>query len=338
MLAILVMTPLRVSYTIETMLATVPIREWRVERGADGIVCANLMDLQSGLLLHSLQLDFERGDQVNIRYHLDGQGSPVVAEGQKIITVESAELEQRIIQVASQLRVEEHNKQALATGQKRQLIQQMQAQVELAKQELSLQQKNFERIKELYEKEVVPLAEYERATTAYQEALANVNIAEKALEVAITGEKAETVAVAIARINALKSELEFLRRRKSDYELNSPLSGFATYETTPNGVAFVVKDTSALILQIPLKMREQQFLMPGQLVRVKIKDTGQIIEAHIASVDAQPKLFGGEWALVLNVVPEAGQKVPLWPVPVRCELILGKVTLREFLRRAIRWQ
>ena len=332
------MAPIQVPYTIESVAVVVPAREWRVSTEANGLITADLLDRQSGLLMNSIQLNFERGDQVHIRYHLDDTHPGFVAEGEKVITVESAELEQRIIQLASQLLVEEQNKRALITGQKRELIKQLQAEVELARENLSLQQKNFERIKGLYEGKVVALAEFEIAQTAFNEAQANVGIAEKAVEVARTGEKAETIAVANARINALKSELEFLRRKKQDYELVCPLSGSASYLTDAQGTAFVVRDTAQLTLQIPVRMRDRQFLVPGQPVWVKIRETGQQVRATLTTIETEPRLLGGQAAVIVNTVPAKGQHLPQGQFPLRCELRLGKVTIKEFLRRAIRWQ
>ena len=338
LLAVIVMTPVRVPYNIESVVVAVPGKEWKVAKDANGIITANLLDMQNGLLLNAVQLNFERGDQVNIRYHLDEQHPTYVAEGKKVITVASIELEQRLIQVESQLLVEERNKAALATGQKPELITQLEAELELARQTLDLQQKNFRRVKGLFEKEAVSQAEFEQAETALNEALSNVKIAEEAIQVARTGEKPETIAAANARIGALKAELDVLRRKKAGYELASPISGKASFVSTPEGDAFVIRDTSVMTLQIPVKMRDQNFLTPGQQVKVKIRETGLVIPARLESIDPTPQLLGGETCVIVHAVPEKAGAPGLWSVPMRCELQLGKVTIREYLRRAIRWQ
>ncbi len=332
------MAPIEVPYTIESVVVAVPAKEWKVTRDANGIITANLMDRQHGLLVSSTQLNFERGDQVNIRYHLDELHPTYVAEGKKVITVESIELEQRLIRAASQLRVEERNREALATGQKPELITQLEAEVDLARQTLDLQQKNFNRIKGLYENEAVSQAEFEQAETALNEARVNVKIAAEALQVARTGEKPESIAAANARIKALKAELEILRRKKEGYELASPISGKASYETGPGSEAFVIRDTSALTLQIPVKMRDRNLLVIGQPVRLKIRETGRLIPARLESIGPEPQLLGGELTVIVNAVPENAGTIANWSVPMRCELDLGKVTIREFLRRAVRWQ
>lgn len=332
------MAPIYVPYTLESVVIAIPSKEWKVARDANGIITANLLDKQSGLLLNSLQLNFERGDQVNIRYHLDKARPSLVTEGNTVITVESAELEQRLLQIESQLLVEKQNKIALETGQKSELIRQLQAQVVLEKEALDIQQKNFTRVKGLYENEAVALAELEFAQNDLNEAQVNVGIAEKAVEVAQTGEKAETIAVANARIQSLKTDLEFLRRKKADYLLKSPLTGYASYVSSLNGEAFVIYDTSAVSLQIPVRLRDQGYLRPGQAVKIAIRDTGQKIPAKIISIDSNPQLLGGELAVFVIAEPEEAANIPNWEVPMRCELNCGSVTIREFLHRAIRWQ
>lgn len=337
-LTAIVLAPIQVPYTIGSVVVMVPAKEWKVARDANGIITANLLDRQTGLLLNSVQLNFERGDQVNIRYHLDEMHPTFVSEGKKVITVESIELEQRLIQIASQLLVEERNKEALATGQKPELITQLEAELELARQNLDLQQKNFERIKGLYEHEAVPQAEYERSETALNQARSDVRIAEEALNVARTGEKPETIAAARARINALEAELEVLRRKKEGYELTSPISGRASYMNSPEGEAFVIYDTSMVTLQIPVRMKDQDVLVPGQQALVKISDTGQSVPVRLESIVMEPQLLDGELTVLVNAVSEKPVATVRWNLPMRCELDLGKVTIREFLRRAIRWQ
>jgi len=181
-----------------------------------------LYDHRTGLVSNQSDFQFDRGDQVKVRFKEGWKSGDRVRTGEKVATISSNRLGEELIKLRNQLAVEEANLGVVASGQKPQVIGQSEEEVNLAKADLALRKQNLERTRQLHVDGLIPLTQLEQAENTYNESLARLRIAEKSLQAQSTGEKPEAVSLALSRITSLRREIAFLEGKSNRYVVNAP--------------------------------------------------------------------------------------------------------------------
>ncbi len=338
LLVALAFVPLDVPYRIESVAKILPARQWALLKTSDGALSATLYDHRTGQALAQEGYEFDRGDLVQVRFKEKWQSGRSVRAGETLATISSNQLGERLIQLKNQLAIEQANLGVIATGQKPQVITRLEEEINLAKADLDLRRKTLERARQLHADGLLPATELDQAENAYSESLARVRVAEKSLAVGASGEKQETVSLAASRIASLQKEIEFLENKQRKYTLAAPFDGQARFETTLEGDRLLVEDTSAVILQIPVRLRDSRFVAAGQKIELLLIDNQITASATILEVGARVEILNREQAVIVKAVVENGAASLTPGMPVRCRIDCGPVRVVEFLRRSIRWQ
>jgi hypothetical protein len=338
LLAAVVFAPVDVPFTIESVAKALPVRQWALLKSSDGGLSVTLYDHRTGLVSNQEGYQFDRGDLVRVRFNDGWKSGASVRAGEKVATITSNQLGEQLVQLKSELAVEQANLGVIASGQKPQVITQLEEEINLAKADLELRKKTLERTRQLHADGLIALSGLEQAENAYHESLARVRVAEKTLLVAGSGEKPETVSLASSKIASLQKQIEFLENKQHKYALTAPFDGQVRFETTPEGDRLLVEDTSAVILQIPVRLRDSRFVRTGQDIELQLLDNQTRIAATVLEVGARVEVLNREQVIIVKAAA-GGYGASLPPgMPVRCRIECGKVRVAEFLRRSIRWQ
>jgi hypothetical protein len=338
LLAAIVFAPFDVPFTVESVAKVLPTRQWALLKRADGSLSLTHYDHRTGLVSHQEGYQFDRGDQVQVRFNDGWKAGSSVRAGEKVATIASNRLVEQLLQLKSELAVEQANLGVVATGQKPQLIRQLEEEINLARADLELRRKTLDRTRQLHSDGLVPLMELERAENAYNESMARAQVAEKKLAVNSTGEKQETVSLAASKIASLQKEIAFLENKQNKYVLTAPFDGQVRFETTPDGDRLLLEDTSVVILLIPVRLHDSRFVRPGQNVALHLVDNQTAITASVLEIGSRVEILNREQVVIVKAAA-GGYGASLQPgSPVRSRIDCGKVRVAEFLKRSIRWQ
>ncbi|MCB9284010.1 MAG: hypothetical protein H6563_08055 [Lewinellaceae bacterium] len=331
-----IFAPVDVPYSLESVAKVIPARQWILTKRLDGSLTVTLHDNRTGQLQEAEGYQFDRGDLVQMQFGNADSSGLIVKKGAVVATILSNRLDEQIVQLKNQLQVELANREVVATGEKQELIRQLTEELNLARENLKLQKKTYDRAKALVADGVIAQAEWEQAENAHDAAIVQVKVAEEALTVATTGEKAETVSQAASRIQSLQQQIAFLENKQQRYLLTAPFEGTLRTENTPDGDRIVLEDTSASILIIPIRLRDSRFVQPGQEIDLKFPDNQQTFTSFVLETSTQVALLGRDQVVTVKAMTKE-KNLPAG-MPLRCTINCGNVRIIEFLKRSIIWR
>ncbi|MFH1452829.1 MAG: efflux RND transporter periplasmic adaptor subunit [Armatimonadota bacterium] len=146
-----------------------------------------------------------------------------VKAGQKIATIDDAELKDFVAQAEQQLKVIVANLKDLQSGLRHQEIQQAQANLNAAQADFVNAEKNYKRYKELYENGAVAAQQLDESTRMYSTAKAKRKAAEEALSLAKAGFRSEQIIAAEHRVKQAEAALAQAQEQLKNTVIYSPV-------------------------------------------------------------------------------------------------------------------
>ncbi len=321
---IIILLPIEFESTLKFTGRLYPAREWILSRGADGELIASLHDYKDGTLQSYNVAQIIRGDFV--KFNLKAV-QDIVKSGDTIGIFYSSEIEHQLTRLKGLLDVEIATLEFYLSGEKSAIIQEALKRYEQAKEQAESQRKIFERTKILYEKNLIPLQEFEIAQTMLKVYETNVEIAKAQLENVSTGAKAEQIKMIKANIKMLQKEIEVLEKRLKDFILISPISGVVN-RTFSQDTIITIADTSELVALFPINLSDASKIKPGQKVQVKEDET---LKGMINKISKNVKFIGGQQVIFCTAVFKNGKTFLKPGAMITCSVSLGKVKPLEMI-------
>lgn len=282
-------------------------------------------------------LSFEVGGTVK---HVPVELGDKVKKGELLIQLDEANIRNQIKQAESALQVAKANLANIKAGSRPENIQISEAQLKQAQANLELQAKNLERMKTLYEEELISKQQYDSAVAAYNSAAAQARVAEESLSLAKQGASKETLEVAEAQVKQAAVALEIVESQLEKTRLNAPFSGYVTMikisegEMAAPGVPVVgLADLSKVNAVGYVGQSMINALSVGQTVSVSVRTNSEVeyingdlivlssmvdpqlrtYEFKIALENGSEKLKGGMVGEAFFVVRESNPANPVAP-------------------------
>jgi HlyD family secretion protein len=148
-----------------------------------------------------------------------------VREGQVLARLDTSRLEPQVAQAVAQVAAQRAAVDRLHHGSRPEEIAQARANLESAKANALNARKQYERKKALFEKNAGSQQDADTAKAALDVADAQVEVNQKALDLAIAGPRQEDIAQAEAQLAGNEAQLRFLRQQLADAELKAPTDG-----------------------------------------------------------------------------------------------------------------
>jgi hypothetical protein len=331
LLVAIIFAPIDVPFTVESVAKAMPVRQWILVKNTDGSLTAALHNHRTGTFSDADAFQFDRGDLVEMKF-----GSGKIKEGEPVVTITSNRLDEQLVRLKNQLAIEQANLNVVSTGEKQELRKRLEEEINLAKADLKLRKKLLDRAKLSYEEGLVALQDLEIAENAYNESVAQVRVAEEALEVGATGEKQETRRLSASRIESLKREISFFERKQDQYIIPAPFEGLLRSETTVDGDRLLLEDTSETVLFIPIRLKDSPYVLPGQTIELNWTDRAMTFSCEVLEVGERVELLNRDQVVTIKAVTHE-KNLPSG-MPIRCRIHCGEVRVAEFLKRSIRWQ
>lgn len=282
-------------------------------------------------------LSFETGGTVQqVLVELGNQ----VKKGELLIQLDEANIRNQVKQAESALAVAKANLANLKAGSRPENIQISEAQLKQAQANLELQTKNLERMKKLYEEELISKQQYDGAVASYNSAVAQARVAEESLSLARQGASKEALEVAEAQVKQAMVGLEIAESQLEKAKLLAPFSGYVTMlrisagEMASPGMPIIgLADLSKVNAVGYVGQSLINALSVGQSVSVSVRTNGELeyingdivvlssmvdpqlktYEFQIALANGSEKLKGGMVGEAFFVVRESSPENPVVP-------------------------
>ena len=327
--------PIKVHYSFDATAIVYPTKEWYFSRGQDDSYVSELHDFKTNVISNLKGYKFERGDIAEVDLREDLISGGIISETDTIAYIHSFDIESKIIELESLIAVEKASLKVNLAGEKKTLIDQAQQSLQYAKQQLVLEEKNYNRQLKLHNDSIISQAEFEIYENAYYLAEINVQIAHNELLNIETGRKSEEIEYIIKKIDSYTREIELLKKQQSQYYIIPPISGKLSFNTVLNGLV-TVSDFSQFLLKIPVKVYNIQYLDRISGIRFSIPGYDDEMEASFIDLDENVNLLSNQQMVIAKALVNKSVQGIYAGMAVKCSVICDEITIFEFLKRGIR--
>lgn len=329
---------IQIVFSFRTTGVIYPIRSWILRTDTDGNFISELKNYSADISENVTAYRFDRGDVVSLKLNPRLNYQTTIKKGDTIGYLYSQLMEEKIQSLENLIAIERRILETGTSGQKTEIIENARQKLILAEQQFEIARKNFSRIRQLFEENLISLEEYENAESQLDQAKTNVNIARTHYNDVQTGLKPEEIKVITERIKAYENELEFLRQTRLNYILLSPLEGIVhtlQYSALQQNVYVSVADTTEFVLSAPVRIQFFPYLKEIQKISITIPGVSDTFEAIPFQISAQVEWIGGQQVVFVKGKVENAAEIPLKGLTVYCRFIGQKIPLKVYLKRTL---
>ncbi|MFK8104864.1 MAG: HlyD family secretion protein [Saprospiraceae bacterium] len=330
-----VFVPVELPYAFDSTAKVYPLQKWVLQKSPDGSLISSLHNYKTGLMKDYASYQFDRGDVVNIKFNENQILGTKVDSGTLIANITSNSLQEDIVQLKNRIAIERANLTKELAGQKPETIRKGEEEVILAKQQLDLERKYFDRAEQMFKEGLISRAEFEDKENNFKGAQIRVELAQKNITVLDTGEKPEQISLIRTRINALDKEIAFLQNTSNNYTITSPIGGKVRFETDLQGDRLIIEDSTEHILFIPVKLEDRDFVGLDSKVELKVLGSDSIVLAQLIEVSNKVEVIYNNLVVLAKASVKGSAGLLSTGMPIRCKVTCGSVTPKEYLKRAI---
>ncbi len=215
------------------------------------------------------------------------EGQPV-ERGQLIARLEPSELAADERRAEAAVQTAEAQLRDLLAGSRAQEIEQARAALRNATVTREWTERDYQRARELFAKELVAAQEVDRARQAYESARANETSAQEHLDLLRAGPRPDAVSAARHQVTEAREALALARARLAEADLRAPLTGLVLHKNAEAGET-LNPGISVVTLMDPRDLWLRAYVPETDIGRVKIGQAASI------TVDAYPgRRFEGE--------------------------------------------
>lgn len=324
--------PIEIPYTFKSVARVYPANTWKIIKDHEGNFASESFNFKTGTVGDFTSFVFDRGDITNIELNPNLQSQQLVKAGDTIATIRSFLLNEKVNQLTFQLQVEKANLTDLSTGQRQSEITEADQRISFAEEQQRIEQIKFDRIKGLYQEEVISRAEYDNAENALRLAQVNLNMAKQNKVNLSSGSKPETVLLAEARIKSIEQELRFAKSKGTSYTITSPMSGVLHFAPAATEV-LTITDTSELVLSFPVDVVNNVYIDPETIVKFRNPRSGKTLESQIYARDDKVQLLNQREVIFTRSLLKNNKTAITPGLSLPITLDCGSITLSEFVDR-----
>lgn len=325
--------PFEVTYKLTYSGKVYPSKKWALKQDNNQYFTEN-RNFVDGFSESMSSFTFDRGDIVELTFNERLENGTYVSQGTSLFEFKSYLLEQEIADLETKINSQLATFTAENTGRKISVIQEAEKELTMAKQQLDLEEKNFERGEELFKDQIIAEAEFQVIENNLMLAQSNVELAEQKLVSARTGRKIESLDVVNAQLANFEANLNILNEKKRGYNVSAPFQGEVLFDAFNNSLISLV-DTIQQVVIVPIEVEEKGFInerharacldLPGC--------TGNF-DMNVA-LDKKVNIIDNRQVVLAKVkIPHNRHRMDEG-LMVNCEIICDTIPVREYLKRKI---
>lgn len=209
------------------------------------------------------------------------------------------------------------------------------AQVQAAQTTLDQQQREFNRIKGLHERDLVSSEQYEAAESSLELARAELANKQARLKLIKAGPKPEQEDVLLAQIDKQRARVEFLQTQKDAQSITSPIAG--TVRISPqDGRILSVLNSSEVEVLVPVSDFNIDIVQKGQPVLLKVRSyPGRMFHAEVRHVPSAGYAADGASQFLISAVASNEDYLLTAGMTGYAKIDIGKTSLAQKIARKV---
>ena len=238
---------------------------------------------------------FDRPDYINISMMPNNLIGDRISAGDVMAKLVSAEDKIRLSSLQGELDEAQASLASLNTGAKEAFQIEGQQALHYAKSQVEAHQLVLDRQKELFQKQLISEQELETSQAQYELLKINVSLQQARLQATKTGEKMEEIAVIEAEMRAAENQINVFRQKLEAETIKVPIDGILVQPDRALGELCHICNLDTIIIQMPIKASEVQFVKSGMPIEIHIAGLkNNLINANVHSVDRNAMQVNGQ--------------------------------------------
>lgn len=331
---LILLLPIKFPLIIKSYGKIYPSKEWHITKGQNETIATEYIDRLQGGIKNYYIASFERGDIVS--YNLEPKviiGSKVCV-GDTIGRISSNILLQLQSELLGDIEIAVANLNVFQTQETQSLVDEAHYQVEYAQTQFENQKIIFDRISQLYMKDLISEEEFDSVRTMLRLFEKDIQIAEAQLNTVLNGAKPETIELLKSDINALQDQYSILSDRINQGFLVSPIDGIVINSYAVDTL-LSIQDTRKVITLLPIPWRHASLLKMGQEVHIRFPE-GENWNGFIRLIDNNIKIISGKATVIVTVELEEGYSTINIGQVVECKIYCESTTLLNKISHFVR--
>ena len=332
---VFLLLPIKLNHRVYAKGKILPTKQWVLYKGTDGRLTSQLMNYKTGISeSYDVNL-FDRGDAMQFSFNPELHSGSRIKIYDTIAVVYSNEIERQIENLKGQIISAKASLSLNLTGEKQSVIEQENKTLEYAIKQAEEQKKILDRIKVMYDKDLVSKEEYEIAKGSYDLNIINIGISKARLQIAETGAKQEQIGFIKSQIFSLENELVVLQKRFNGFTISSPVSGLVSRKINSDTL-MMIEDVSEFILICPIKVAEKKFISDSASIEIYALGKKQNVDVKIIELDNTVNILNGIQVITVTSGIKGKSSDLISNLMVDCYILTGKLSPVEYLMRV--WQ
>ena len=323
--------PVRLPQVVTTHGRIRPARQWMLVRQAGGSLAHFCMDNRTGLQGDYCVHEIDRGETARLRI---SSALTTVVPGDTLGWLESSSGRERLVQLQGRRDVALAALAVQESGEKAAVVKIAKSQLDLAREKAVLAQDEHNRVAELFQRNLVPQAQYDAAQSALRQSQIDTALAAARLTAAQTGEKAEEIRLLASEASALQREIDALQSRLAQSAWLAPFGGklSAFYDSD---TLLALSDTRSCVVLCPIRCGEAGRLHPGQAVEVRWAEASRSCRGRLLALRGEVQRLANDWVMAAVVEVEPPEPSPPLGMLARCRIQTDAVTPWTWLSRQL---
>ena len=227
-------------------------------------------------------------------------------EGDLIAALDPRDFIYAVDDLMGQLESAEAQLEALESGERKENIRKIEAQLNSYKSKLNTAELEYRRVQQLYANDAAPKSRLDQSKSDMDLADANLKAQEEEYQIALKGARQEDVQSQIAKIRSIQANLDKAQADLKDTQLKMPFNGVISVEHTSN-FEQINKDQEIYTV-VAIDRMEVKVSIPEHLIgRIK---KGQIINTELLTLPG--KKFKGKITKVGQAADKTTLTYPIW--------------------------
>jgi multidrug efflux pump subunit AcrA (membrane-fusion protein) len=291
------------------------------------------LDNTNGKLTHFTILQYDREDFIQFNLNTQPKESYVVDKGDTIARIYSSDNQIILSNLKGELKKARANLAMASTGEKAALQEEARQALKMSEIQFNSFVPQYQRKKDLYEKNLIGAEEWEIARSTYNLYQSNINKEQARLQALESGEKQEMIYFFETQIDQIQSQIELMKGKLALESIRSPMRGILTYGTG-DSIICRVDQIDTLILQLPVPAEELKYISLGQNVSFYSYETGKNYIATIINIGKRSRLINNRSMYMINAIVENSEHQLAPSMTGYAKIHCEKVTILTQLNRA----
>ena len=313
-----------------------PVKEWKLDRLSDGTILNTKKNNLTNRISYYSVLEFQRGDHARFIINERILSGKTINEGDTIGHIRSYEEERRLLTLMSELEKQKRLLQISLSGEKQEELNAAREKLILTEREYETQKKLVARMEILHVTGVIADEEWELALNDFLVKEQNMIIARSTMEVVSTGAKPEEQELIRANINSCQKQIRQIENRIDAFNILAPFSGtiIRRQGNEPDNESIIrIADMNRMVVTLPVELYQLAYIENGNPVNLKIDSERRNYRAKVIDVDNTVQFMDQRQNIFITAIVEEEPERLLPNMLVQAEIVCGKVSVRDFLKR-----